>query len=311
MPNFAEKPTIITLHVRVLPEAKAAFVDWQAKFNSKMLFFPGFVSLEFLSSPEKQGNWVIVQRFSSEEKSRTWLNSQERKELIRELQSLAEKNGIQEKEEEVSCIPSSVTEVIITKVNPGRIEEYRLWSAKIHQVEAHFPGFRGTYVQSPQKEDDGHWITLLQFDSMEHLDNWLNSSERQALLEESAPYISSLETNRMISPYEGWFASIAKTGEIPSVWKQTMIVLLVLFPIVMFELKYLSPLLTHFNSSLSTFIGNAISVTLISFPMMPIAIFFLGWWLLPKGQKKRKTLAGTCLILLLYLVEIAFFWNFF
>jgi antibiotic biosynthesis monooxygenase (ABM) superfamily enzyme len=114
----------------------------------------------------------------------------------------------------------------------------------------------------------------------------------------------------MITPYAGWFSPIAKTGEIPAVWKQTMIVLLILFPIVMLELKYLSPWTSNLNPSLSTFIGNAISVSLIAWPMMPIAILFLGWWLSPKGfDIRRATIIGTCLLILLYLVEIAIFWN--
>jgi len=76
------------------------------------------------------------------------------------------------------------------------------------------------------------------------------------------------------------------------------------------ELKYLLPRLTDLNSSLATFIGNSISVTLISWPMMPIAILFLGWWLAPKPEKRlQATLWGTIFIILLYLAEIALFWN--
>ncbi len=186
-------------------------------------------------------------------------------------------------------------------------KDYRAWIAKIHHVEAKFPGFRGVYVQSP-KGRGKHWITLLQFDSMQNLEGWLQSPERKQVLQESAPLISSLEAHRVFSPYAGWFASIAKVGELPPVWKQTMLVLLVLFPIVVFELKYLSPLLSGLNSSVSTFISNALSVTLISFPMMPIAILFLGWWLSTNSLK--TTIRGTLLLGLLYLAEIALFWNF-
>ena len=81
----------------------------------------------------------------------------------------------------------------------------------------------------------------------------------------------------------------------------------------MLELKYLSPWLTGINSSLVTFIGNAISVTLIAWPMMPIAIQYLSWWLFPTHQnlsKKQVTILGTGILLLLYLIEILIFWNF-
>ncbi len=205
----------------------------------------------------------------------------------------------------------SVTEVIVTQVSPDKEEAFQKWAAKIHHAEAKFPGFRGVYVQSPRQSKGHSWITLLQFDSTANLDRWLDSSERQEVLKESSDFITSLESHRMVSPYAGWFASIAQTGEIPSVWKQTMIVLLVLFPIVMFELKYLMPWIEGLNSSVGTFIGNAISVTLISFPMMPIAIVFLGWWLAPAGKNRlQKTILGTIMVLGLYLIEIVLFWRF-
>lgn len=114
----------------------------------------------------------------------------------------------------------------------------------------------------------------------------------------------------MISPYAGWFASIAKTGELPSIWKQTMIVLLVLFPIVMLELKYLSPWTASLNAALGTFIGNAVSVTLIAWPVMPIAIWLLGWWLMPRAKGRQLiTIVGTLLVVLFYLIELIIFWK--
>lgn len=305
MPQFAEKPSILTLMVEVRPDAKAAFIDWQAKLNAHIASFPGFVSLEFLSPSEQKG-WCVVERFRNSESATSWHVSKERQELMQELKGLS--FAIQEAPADPTSM-RGVTEVFVTAVHPAQEQAYREWSAKIHQVEAKFPGFRGVYVQSPNQGD--HWITLLQFDTMENLDRWLQSPERQKLLDGSNSFISSLESHRVISPYAGWFASIAQVGEVPPVWKQTMIVLLVLFPIVMFELKYLSPLTAGLNSSIATFISNAISVTLISFPMMPIAILFLGWWLSPSGQKRHLlTLMGTLVVLLLYLIEIGLLWHF-
>lgn len=307
MTLYIEKPSIMTLRVNVKPDRKDAFLNWQADFNASIAGFPGFVSLEFLSPQEQRNGWLIVQRFKNPEATSAWHGAHQYRELMETLGTLVEENGVEELKADESQTDRSVTEVIVTEVNPAKESSYRRWTAKIHQVEAKFPGFRGTYVQSPQGHGK-HWITLLQFNTMENLDRWLQSKERQELLNESSTLISSLETHRVISPYSGWFASIAKVGELPPVWKQTMIVLLVLFPIVMFELKYLVPLTNSLNSSVGTFIGNAISVTLISFPMMPIAIWFLGWWL--TSNSRKWSIVGTFLMAVLYLVEIAIFWNF-
>lgn len=300
-----------TYHLRILPTSKLAFVDWQAKLNAVIVGFPGFISLEFLSSKDQPDQWMVVQRFSDSEAASFWRNSGECSTLIDELEHYVDSKGIQEVPGEETDFHGGVIEIIVTQVNPDQEKAYREWSSKIHQVEAKFPGFRGVYIQSPRQNSGKNWITLLQFDTPANLDRWLKSPERKEFLNNSGSVITSCETHRVVSPYAGWFASLAKTGEIPSVWKQTMIVLLVLFPIVMLELKYLNPLTSTLNSSLATFVGNAISVALISFPMMPIAIWFLSWWLAPGNQKViQKTIIGTVVVLLLYLIEIVIFWNF-
>jgi len=274
----APEKSIVTTKVRIPPSLKNAFIDWQTKLNAIIVAFPGFVSLEILSPTEaSQGAWIIVQRFSKESLSMNWHQSAECRALMEELKNLLSEYGpaeIQETYSEASEMQGGVTEVFVTQVAPGKEIAYRDWIARIHQAEAKFPGFRGVYVQSPRHHQGENWITLLQFDSLDNLDNWLSSPERKKVLRESADLISALESHRVISAYAGWFASLAKEGEIPPVWKQTMLVLLVLFPIVVLELKYLSPLTAMLNSSLATFISNAISVTLIAWPMMPIAIRF-------------------------------------
>lgn len=310
----SEKTIILTTQVRISPKAKLAFVDWQAKLNAIVSTFPGFISLEILSSPEPNSyKWVIVQRFDKMKNMVAWRESKECQTLIEELKELLRDNGseaFQEVQSEVSNLQGGVTEIFVTKISPNKEEAYRKWVAKIHQVEAQFPGFRGVYVQAPAHNKGEDWITLLQFDTIGNLDRWLLSPERQEVLQESKSLIAAIESHRVISPYAGWFASLSTDREVPPVWKQTMIVLLVLFPIVMLEMKYLSPLTAKLNPSLATFIGNAISVSLISWPMVPIAIKFLGWWLSPPNHKRRQaTLIGTLIVILLYVLEIIIFWN--
>lgn len=309
MPQFIKHSTIITFQIAIDSAFKEPFVAWQSKLSGTIAEFPGFVSLEFMSLPEKLEKWTIVQRFSKAENAIKWRKSSICIELIKELEAFAVGKQVLERTEDESNLRNGVTtELIVTQVSPEQEKAYQKWSAKIHEAEAKFPGFRGVYVQSPHQNQGRNWITLLQFDTSENLDRWLESPERQEILKESLSLTTSLESHRVISPYGGWFASIAKIGEVPPLWKQTMIILLVLFPIVMLEFKYLNPLTKGLETAVSMFIGNAISVTLISFPMMPIAIWFLGWWLSPGSKDSlKKTIIGTGLVILLYLIEIIIF----
>lgn len=309
MSQEIEKANIVITRVTVASEGKDFFVEWQSKLQDVIANFPGFLSLEILAPNEQQTAWMVVQRFSDPMAARHWKLSPERKVLFDELYSIY-KEGIEEVSSEEQTL-SGVTEVIITEVVPEKNNFYRQWLSKIHEAEARLPGFRGMYVQTPIKGQGRYWVTFLQFDTSENLDKWLNSPVRQEILKELGPLIKAFESHRIISPYAGWFGSIAKIGAMPPLWKQTMLVLLVLFPIVMMEFKYLNPLTKALNLSLGTFIGNAISVMLISWPMMPIAIFLFGWWLTPQAWNWKKiNVLGTLILLGIYLVEIILFWHF-
>jgi antibiotic biosynthesis monooxygenase (ABM) superfamily enzyme len=295
----ATESGIITQKVKFKPENKEQFLNWQADLNAKVAAFPGFVSLE---TNIANNEWLIVERFDDQASCEKWKQSSAYKELLKELNTFAEEDN-----QDNPC-NFGVTEVFVTKVSPQKENEYRQWTSKIHQVESKFPGFKGTLIQSPKNVEEGNWITLLQFDSPENLDNWLNSKERREIVKELDPMIASMENHRMVSSYSGWFHSVEKQGVAPATWKQTMLVLLVLYPIVMLEVRYLLPHLTMFNHAFATFIGNSISVTLVAWPLMPIAIWALSWWLIAKNSQTWITLAGIAVIGFLYLLEIYLLW---
>lgn len=283
--------------VQVTPETEKSFVDWQKELSQELSAFPGFLSLEILSSKDAK-TWTIHEQFSTEDEAKKWTRSQAYLGLRKKLEAIVGADAIHEDVGDLK--DTGVTEVFVTYIDPTTKKKYREWIAKIHQVEANFPGFRGMHVQAPTEENQNKWITYLQFDSVENLERWLNSEERKAILEEAGPMIRSLESHRMMTPFAGWF----QTVQVPNVVKQTMLVLLVLFPIVMLEFKYLNPLTASLSTSVATFIGNAVSVSLIAL-IVPWVAWMLGWWLAPKNT--QKNLLGYLLILVLYLISILIF----
>ena len=306
--------TFLTTKVTISPSLKTEFIDWQMQFHAVIAKFKGFISLEMASTKfDFSQTWTLVQRFSSHETLQIWKDSQERQKLIEDLTKMIAKSpdaSIKDGEINDSKSEDNATEIFVTDVSPGKEDAYCEWISKIHSEEAKFPGFQRVFVQSPREGQGHHWITLLQFDTGANLDRWLASPQRKEIFKDSAPLIASIENYRMISSYGGWFSSISKKGEMPSPWKQSMIVLLVLFPIVMLERIFLNPLLIKVNPSLATFIGNFISVALLAWPFVPLAISFLRWWLSPReSQRKWANILGTSFVVLLYVIEIALFWK--
>lgn len=308
---------IFQFKVQLAPEAESTFVCWQADLHEAMASAEGFVSLEIVAISRQENKWRITLRFNTEANCLLWQSSERYLSLLEFLKPLLASGTYIEIEKGASDskapFDTKVTEVFITELHPSKEKEFRAWSAKIHGKEAQFPGFCGVFVQAPtlQVGHAKHWITFLQFDSQENLDRWLNSSERQEILQQSNQLVASLENHRVISSYPGWFhAFTTSPQQVPPLWKQGMLVLLVLFPIVMLELKFLNPYTAHLNLSLGMFIGNIISVGLVTWPLMPVAILCMGWWLSPwkSNHPHWITFFGGCLLVMIYALEVWVFW---
>jgi antibiotic biosynthesis monooxygenase (ABM) superfamily enzyme len=87
-----------------------------------------------------------------------------------------------------------------------------------------------------------------------------------------------------------------------------MIVLLTLYPIVMLEQLFLSPLLHSLGMAEAIFIGNLLSVVATGFVLIPLALRAFEWWLLPRPNDSAGVeAAGVALIVSLYALSVVVF----
>ena len=260
--------------------------------------------------PPLQSDWVMVQRFQTIEQLRAGLDSDERRSLMDKSASLLMDEGttnvIQGANTELSP-HDMVTEIITVSVKPGMEEAYRDWVERIRQVEARFPGYQGLQLQPPIPGLQDDWVSLLRFDTAEHLNAWLESDARRAALQEVEPFIDRRE-QQIATSFSGWFTFGDVPDEVPPNWKQSMIVLLMLYPIVMLELLFLNPLLHSLGMAEATFIGNLLSVAALGWLLVPPANRAFDWWLRPLPNAPRwVTAAGVALIVGLYALSVAVF----
>lgn len=297
----------VTTRVVVRPDAFEAFADWQALFTRAASSHPGFLGLEILPAYAGSTEWQIIQRFVAHEALESWLTHPARAAL---QGSLAELRAAGEPEMPEEVAPDyhafgTVTEVITTVVQPGREAEFLDWTQAIQSAQARFPGYMGTFVQAPVAGDPPYWTTLVRFSSPGQLDAWLTSEERKARLAGADPTMSHWSSRRLAAGFGSWFAPTAP-GTAPPAWKQTALVLLVLFPVVALEIRFLSPLLAGLPMMVATFIGNAISVCLVSWPLVGLARAGMGWWLAPPpAHRRRAETAGALLLIALYAAEMS------
>ena len=152
-------------------------------------------------------------------------------------------------------------------------------------------------------------MAILRFDTEKSLQAWLDSSERKKLLQEAAPFLEEFHARVVRTGFEQWFSS-ATDGTSAPAWKQNMIVLLLLYPVVfLFGLWVQTPILmgrVGLPFWLSLFVGNVVSVLLLNW-LVPLTSRGFGWWLAPAGR--WTSLAGAALIVMLYAVWLFLFSN--
>ncbi len=307
-------PAVIIATAKVRPETDNEFTAWKVHHDLVIGKFPGFVSSDIIPPRQPGSNeWTIILNFRSNEALVVWQKSRERAEIIAEGAPLFEGGNfgeIVQMGESGEHPDSDVTEVIFSKIKPGKEDTYREWAARMQSAQAKYPGYKGTFLQPPE-EMGGFWTTIMRFDSASHLEGWMNAPERKEMLAESKAFIEHEQLTRLATSFPGWFPTDPKTGQGPPNWKAAMLVLLGLFPIVMLESRFLSPLLASLNFSPALFIGNVISVALTTWGTMPLFIKALNWWLLPKPSAPKSVhWTGTLLIFALYALSVAIFWRF-
>ena len=257
-----------------------------------MLQSPGAISFEYGPPTPDQEESVAIARFTTVDALRVWRHSATNAALIDEAKPLVDGGVVMQLTGKAALeyyVQHSATEVIITQIKPGNEAAYRAFADRIQKVQETFPGYLGSFVRAaaPQGDrlDDGAPLRLGR-----HLEAWLSSTERAALLEEADPLIEGFHAQRVDTSFPGWVPADPATGRPPNMWKTASLVLLTLFPVVMLELKISEPAScgSRISASLLTFIGNAISVALTTWPLMPLAIRVFRPWLFPEDNRVAR-----------------------
>jgi antibiotic biosynthesis monooxygenase (ABM) superfamily enzyme len=308
----SDNPSTLLLCARVRAGREAAFAQWQGRWQSALLATGDTFSVEFWPpAPPDQLEAVGLVRFNSIDALRHWRRGEINHQLVDEVAPLVEGGLVMQLVGQAAVdysVAHGVTMVMVTEIKPGKEAAYRAWADRIQKLQATFPGYLGSFVQPPQQGENG-WTTVLRFDSAANLDGWLKSSARAAMVKDSEDLVAGFHAQRVDTSFPGWVANDPATGTPPSMWKTACLVLLTLFPVVMLELRFLNPHIEALNPAVRTFIGNAISVALTTWPLMPLAILGFHAWLFPEGYPRWRAWAMPIALVLCYLIEIAVLWH--
>lgn len=287
------------------PGQALAFAEWQNATSSVVAGFVGFIRQTVIPpSPPTQTDWVILQHFTDRSCAVSWLRSEARQARVAEVQTLlAGRDDVHLVGGDGSgAIASPVSAVISTRVKPGQEPAYRLWEQRIAAAQVEAAGFQGYRLEPPIAGVQDDWLAIVRFDGEPNLKAWLDSPVRQGLVAESAGFTEEFHTRIARTGFDQWFDVTRDPGRTaPPVWKQNMLVLLMLYPVVFLFGRYVqTPWLvgrTGMAFPIALFIGNAVSIMLLN-SMVPWASRRFRWWLQP--ATRNAVWSGTLAVIGLY-----------
>jgi uncharacterized protein len=238
-----------------------------------------------------------------------WLESPERAAALAEIQRpyLLADEEVHLMEDRGPRPQSSASAFIAYDIPPEKEEAFQEWQKAIHAEEIRQPGFLRRKIEPPVPGAGDEWIIVLTFDNEANLSHWLNSPERQNLLQQGRALKVAARVSRTSYGFDFWFRS--NDAPRPGNWailKNNLLVLLVLNPIVYLWGFGPAPVLAAHGAPqwLGLFIGDLVSTQLLGWWFAPAIFKAFGWWLAP-DTGWRSNVLGYAFLVVLYAVSMA------
>jgi antibiotic biosynthesis monooxygenase (ABM) superfamily enzyme len=170
--------------------------------------------------------------------------------------------------------------VVVQRVPPAAADAFLEWQRDASRAAGGFAGYRGTDVFPPPAGRGDEWVVLIHFQDEESLARWLDSPERNQRIEELRAKIGDFDLKTVGDGFGPWFSSKGQSNApAPDGWKMALTVLLALFPTVMLLTIFVGPLTSPLGFAASMLIGNALSISILQWGVMPLLTKWLDPWL--------------------------------
>lgn len=93
---------------------------------------------------------------------------------------------------------TEATVIIGQKVRAGLEREFETWQQDVNAAAAGYAGFLGAEISRPTSLQPD-WVVVYRFDSIAHLQAWINSATRQRFLDRGRKYLDGPATQQVVS----------------------------------------------------------------------------------------------------------------
>ena len=175
------------------------------------------------------------------------------------------------------------TVLVSHPVDPADEDEFLAWQQRVTDAERQFPGFLGAELFRPVPGAQREWTALVPLRLRRARRRAGSSRPSASGCSAEGERFRDFELRRISSPFGSWFSSPDDGGENPGParWKTALSVLVALYPTVVLLTLGISEVWARRPLWLSLLIGNIMSVSLLTWVVMPIVTRVLRFWLVP------------------------------
>ena len=184
-----------------------------------------------------------------------------------------------------------VTSIISHKVKQGNEKNFEEWSKKITTKATEHDGFQNVTIIKPSDPSNLEYVAIVQWSNYENLKKWQQSNDFKQMLKESEEFSMSTKNLHEEAGMEIWFDWPSDTKRLskPSFFKQTLIAIMVVLPLIFSVGAILRPLLSDLDLpfELQIVINVLIIAPLITL-IMPRVTKLLYPWLYSTPKVKNQ-----------------------
>jgi antibiotic biosynthesis monooxygenase (ABM) superfamily enzyme len=278
--SSAEVAQTVVVARRIHPGCDEEFAVWNERIREAASQHPGFLASEGqppdLSHP---GEWVTVYSFDSRECLESWLVSDERVDLMAEVEPFLEGDAKVQRIAGMRTAPEPVTLVLSQRIAPRDREEFIALHEDAVERLQHFDGFLGSELLPPVDGLQEDLVIVASFASRVDLDRWLESGSRREWLAMADQLVDGERTLNVVGGFGGWFPPEGPQAEGPKRWKQAIVVFIALFPTVLLITFVRGAIAPNMNVVLAVFVGNVLGILALTYVLMPPLTRLLSGWL--------------------------------
>ena len=168
----------------------------------------------------------------------------------------------------------SATVVISHHVKPGQEANYEKWLGEIVPLSKTYPGHIGVQIIRPVAGATTKYTAIVRFDSRDHLLAWMQSKDRQLLIEKAQPLLADDDKFDVLNGLDFWFTPEGAKVRLPTRWKQFLVTWSAIYPLALGVPFAVSPTLRM--------IGVPASLPITTLAITAVVVFLMVYVVMPR-----------------------------